>query len=506
MIGKSTALSVPGTFASDAGAVPTAQAARSVLWSAFENGGLALVSFCSLIVYARFVSPAEFGVFSIALAVVELLGLLVSMLFHDALVQKERVSALHFDTAFSFGLLTSLLLLAACALFAPVFAGLVEHADAAPVLACLALVFPFTALSATLVPAQRRKLEFKALALRSLAGRLAGAALGIGLVVLGAGLWGLVAQQLAVALIGSVVLWFKASERPRLRFRASELLELTRFGAFSVGSLLLAFAVKRVFVVLAGVMLGNELAGYLNLGFRAVDVFWAIAATAVTQVALPVLSRLKAQPERLRRTYRAASEAACLLLFPCFAGLALVAPELIELLFGRSWLPSSPYVSVLALLVLLQTLRFLINPALTALGRPHDALWGLAVELVVVGAGMLLFGAPTLAVAVAIWVARELFALPVMLALLRRGAGIGLRAAFAGAVVPSLAVLAMAVLVEGVRRLLPGASGAGERLCLLVPAGALAYLGSVSLFGGKALAKLLAFVAAARSGRAGVEE
>ena len=37
----------------------------------------------------------------------------------------------------------------------------------------------------------------------------------------------------------------------------------------------------------AGVMLGNELAGYLNIGFRAVDVLWAIAATAVGQVALP---------------------------------------------------------------------------------------------------------------------------------------------------------------------------------------------------------------------------
>ena len=143
-----------------------------------ENGGLALVSFASLVVYAQFLGPAEFGLFSIVLALVELLDVLVSMLFHDALVQRPAVTERHFDTAFTASMLLALALLAGCWLLAPAFAHLVHHDQAAGVLTFTALRFPFTALGATIVARQRRELSFRVLALRSLVGRLGGAILG----------------------------------------------------------------------------------------------------------------------------------------------------------------------------------------------------------------------------------------------------------------------------------------------------------------------------------------
>ena len=192
--------------------VDRAGAARSTVWSAVENGGLALVSFGSLVVYAQFLGPAEFGLFSIVLALVELLDVLVSMLFHDALVQKPVVTDRHFDTAFTASMLLGLMLLSACWLLAPAFAGLVHHDQAAAVLGWTALRFPFTALGATIVARQRRDLSFRVLALRSLVGRLGGAVLGIVLVALGAGVWGLVAQQVAIAGAASLVLWVGTHE------------------------------------------------------------------------------------------------------------------------------------------------------------------------------------------------------------------------------------------------------------------------------------------------------
>jgi hypothetical protein len=90
--------------------VDRAGAARSTVWSAVENGGLALVSFASLVVYAQFLGPAEFGLFSIVLALIELLDVLVSMLFHDALVQRPAVTERHFDTAFTASMLLALAL------------------------------------------------------------------------------------------------------------------------------------------------------------------------------------------------------------------------------------------------------------------------------------------------------------------------------------------------------------------------------------------------------------
>ena len=468
----------------------TERAAKSMLWSVVENGGFALLSFIALVVYSRYLDAAAFGLFSIALALVELLGLLVTMLFHDALVQRERVTELHYDTAFTFTLGLSIVLATASALGAPLLAELVGRAEAAPVLQGLSLCFPATALAATLVARQRRELEFRALAVRTLVGRFAGAVIGIGAVLAGAGVWGLVAQQLVVALVGSVVLWFAAPARmrPRLRLGLTELRELSAFGAYAVGSMFLSFAVKRLFVVVAGVLLGAELAGYLNLSFRAVDVLWSIAAVAISQVALPLFSRLQGERERLLVASRRATEFACLALYPPFFGIALVAPELVEVLFGARWLPSAPYVTVLASLVLVRASGLLFGPILTALGRPRDSLIAVCAELGVMLGLLAIFGTPSLPVAAAIWVARELVAVSIWLLFVKR-AGFSLSALLGGAVAPLLASAVMAAVVSAVRLALPADLAPAIRLTLLVVTGALGFLLGARVLGGELLAR-----------------
>jgi O-antigen/teichoic acid export membrane protein len=477
-------------------------AARTAVWSAVENGGLAIVSFASLVVYSRFLSPSDFGLFSIVLSFVELVGVLVTHSFHDALVQKPELTRAHFDAAFTATLVLSLALLAGCVLFAPVFATAVGHPEAGTVLAWTSLWFPCTALSATIVPWQRRKLEVRSLAVRSLVGRLSGAVIGIVLVVLGAGLWGLVAQYVLVALAGSVVLWLLATERPRLRFGARELRSLLGFGALTVGAMLVNIGIGRLFTIVVGISLGTQAAGYLNLAFRAVDVFWNIAASAVSQTAFTVFARLQLDDDRLRRAYASAVEFTSLALYPCFIGIALVAPELVELLFGARWLASVPYVQALGWLIVLRAPRQLGRPLLTAVGRPQDGLAGLVAELILVAALLALTGARSLPWAIAIWVAREVLSFPIVLHLVKRATGIGYVAQIGGARSALVSALFMAATVS-LARVLPVPGGPGIRLALLASAGGAAYAGAAWLVDRRAVVAVWDFVLSAARRRAG---
>ncbi|MET0410784.1 MAG: oligosaccharide flippase family protein [Polyangiaceae bacterium] len=468
-----------------------------MLWGAVENGGLALVSFASLIVYSRFLSPADFGLFSIVLSVIELLGVLVSMLFHDALVQKDEVTSLHFDSAFTFTLGLSLVLFGACMLAQPWFAGLVDSPRAASALAWTALALPATAATATLVPQQRRELAFRPLALRSLVGRLTGAAVGIGLVVLGVGFWALVAQHVLIAFTGSLVLWLTAAARPRLRLGRAELRQLLGYGGYAVGSLFLSFAVKRVFTILVGVSLGSEAAGHMSLEFRAVDVLWAIAAGAMTQVALPVRARLQNDPARLEQAYHSATQLTCLVLYPCFLGLAVVAPEVVELLFGAGWASATPYVSALAVLIVVQVPRVLIGALLGAVGRPRDTLIGVLLDLGLMLGLMLWLGSRSLDWAIGIWMLREVAVAPVMALVLERATGITLVRQLRGVLVPLLASLTMALCVHVLSGALPSAFSAAERLIVLAPFGAAVFLACAWLVDRKTLARGFDFASSA---------
>lgn len=450
--------------------------AKSALWSLLENGGLAAISLATLVVYTQLLSAAEFGLFAVVLSLIEILQLLVTMFFHDALVQRKDVTERHFDTAFSVGLGASLLLMLASCLLAPGFAAAVGAAGSAPVVCAMSLCLPFAAFSATIVARQRRTMAFRTLALRSLLGRLAGALIGVALIVAGAGVWGLIAQQVLMQAVGSAFLWATCRERPRLRFGLNELRELSGFGAYAMGSLLLTFGIKRVFTVAAGVFLGVEAAGYLNLSFRTIDVFWAIAATAATQVALPMLSSLQSDRERLKRAFQRATGVVCLVLYSSFIGVGVIAPELVELMFGAKWLPSAPYVTALSCLVLIQAPRVLVAPLLTALGRPRELALSKAVELGFVVAAVAITRVPTLEYAVGIWIARELLALPLTVRLLRRATGFGFVEQFRASAVPLVAALVMAAAVLLTKQLLAPDLHALARVLLLVPVGALTFV------------------------------
>jgi O-antigen/teichoic acid export membrane protein len=478
-------------------------AAKTALWSAVENGGLAALSFASLIVYSRFLSPSDFGLFSIVLALVELLGVLVTNLFHDALVQKANLTRAHFDTAFTFTLGLSVVLFGACVLFGPQFAHIVKYPEAGKVLGWTALWFPCAALSATIVPWQRRTLDVRALALRSLVGRLSGAVLGIVLVVLGAHFWGLVAQYVLIALAGSLVLWATAAERPRLRFGVREFKSLMGFSAFAAGAMLVNYGIGRVFTIVVGISLGTKLAGYLNLAFRAVDVFWSIVATALSQAAFPVFARLQFDVHRLRRAYTSALEFTCLAIYPCFIGMAVVAPELVELLFGREWLVSMPCIRVLALLIVLRAPRQLGRPLLTAVGRPQDALLALVGELALVAGLLAISGARSIAWAMAIWVAREALSLPLVAYLVKRATGIGYIAQFAGAKVALMSSAFMAAAVSLTRQVLSTFGGPAVRIAIFIPIGAAAYLGAAWLLNRRAVLAVGDFILAATRRRTG---
>ena len=468
--------------------------ANSMVWSLIENGGLSLVSFVSLIVYLRILSIADFGIFSAALALIELLGVVVTMLFHNALVQRQDATDLHFNTAFTATMGLSVIMALGCWAMAPAFAALIHQPSAVRVLEWMSLVFPCSAVSATLVAQQRRQFAFRTLALRSLFGRLIGGGIGIAAAFMGAGLWSLVLQQILIAAIGSSALWIMSDRTPRLQFRYSEFKHLFGFGVLSVSGLFLSISIRRVFTLLATSFLGVEAAGYLNLSFRVVDAFWAIAATAIAQVALPLLAGLQSEPARLKRAYQTSTQFACLAIYPCFVGLASVAPDVIDLLFGHRWQPSSPYVAVLGFLVLLQAPRMTFTPLLTAVGKPRDSLVGLLAELVFMLAAVFLSGVPTLPWAISIWAASECVLVVVSGWVMRRATGYNVFDQFYGVLEPLLASLLMAAVVIETGTALPAEFGPILRLAVLIPVGAAVFTGAIVLLDRKLVKNFLEFV------------
>jgi len=254
---------------------------------------------------------------------------------------------------------------------------------------------------------------------------------------------------------------------------------------------------KRAFIVLCGIMLGTSAAGLLNMSFRVIDTFWSLASSAISQIALPTLSSLSKDEKRFGRAFHTASAFICVVLYFCFVLIGATSTEVVELLFGRQWLPITPYVTILSLQVLIQARRMVFNPVMTSRGRPRDLLVCQIAELCFTLTAIAVTGVPSVSWAIGIWVARECFGVSIQVWLLRRSIEVGIRDVFSGSGVPVLCAIAMYGAVWAARGALPLEWVPAARLALLAPLAALAYFGCAFVLNRRLLVELLGFVQSA---------
>jgi O-antigen/teichoic acid export membrane protein len=468
--------------------------AKALVWTSLESFALSGLSLISLVIFARLLSAEQFGVVAVALAIVQVLAVPVELMFHDALIQRAEVEAVHVDSAFTVSVLLGSALCGACWLLADLAARWMGDPQLADVLRWMSFSLVGSGFGSVLVAVQRRKLQFRSLALRSMIGRAGSALIALTMAFMGAGLWSLVAQQVLLVCLATAMLWLLAEERPRFRFAWQPTRELLRFGLFSTLYQLLVIFTSRIFMVLVGVFLGSESAGLLSIAFRGLDMLRDLLIGAVSQIAMPLFSRLRESGEVLFDAYTRSIQLTTLCAFPVFVGLAVCAEEVVTVAFGPQWLGAAPYFVLIALLCLETFLRMYGATMVQALGRPGMVSLEIAAQAAFVVVGMYLVGRSSAFHALGVWSARLLVSVPIDMWVQRRVTGMGFTQQLRGAGVPTLAALAMGGVVVLVKYQLLASLSPQLRLWPLALVGLLSYAGAVWAIDRSVVLQLSSFV------------
>ncbi|HYE51381.1 MAG TPA: lipopolysaccharide biosynthesis protein [Azospirillaceae bacterium] len=479
------------------------QAARSLGWVVLESGGVSLLSLVTVLVLARLIGPEEFGVAGLALSIVQILYVVAETLFHDAVVQRRDLRGEHIDSAIWCSILVGAVLAAACWFGAPYAEQLFHAPGLAPLLAWMGLSLVFGGATGVMTALLRRDLNFKRVAARSLAGRLLGAAAGLVLALQGFGVWALVAQQLAISFACAAALWISPPYRPRLRIVPKALGELLRFALPAFTAAFLWQTNLRLFILLTGWLLGPAAVGYLSVALKVVDTARQLVSSALQQLSLPLFSRCQDDREALRRGFKAATELTALTTLPLFAGLFVLAEEVVPFVLGAKWMPAVPLIQVLCVISMAQLVRQFGNATLTAVGAPNTLAWQNAIGLVASISLLLAFGDIGVFAATLVWGARFVFVLPWNVWMVKRIAGIGLRDQLGPPFVPILSATIMAVALAGLREAVTPELSPLPALLLLAPAGGLIYLVLVLVFDRPLVGRMAAFAMAAAGRRRG---
>lgn len=310
---------------------------RNLTWIFVEKFGLIALSACSFLVCALFVAPAEWGRGVMVVAIVEFFGMVYGKAIEDPLVRQAQPGAGALRSAFWLGglvsLVTALLLCAGGWWYQPEpwlllllgYGGLklVASVMARPLLALL-----------------RRDKQFKAIAQRTLGGKLAGAAVGIAVAIIFESGAAIVAQAATMDLVALAVL---LRSRPDWLFGALDgraFVALVGEGGPAAIRALYKAAFSRGTPLVLGLAAGPATVGYFAFAQRLLNLPYEAVTSGLTNYALPVIADRLHRGAEVVRFSTMLSQATFAVMLPLFLTAGLVGGPLIPLIFGAQWLPA----------------------------------------------------------------------------------------------------------------------------------------------------------------------
>lgn len=335
-----------------------------------EKWGRRLMSFVVFAIIARLVTPEAFGTVALAMVYITFVELFSRQGIGMAIVQAKDPDKTYIDTAFTINVISGLAVALLSVIFSHQIAQLLGDEKLANVVSALSLAVIINSACVVPIALQTKEFRFKDIAFQSLLGTCAGGIVGIVLALLGFEVWALVLQTLIFALTNAVTVWIATKWKPHLGFSKQHAGQITRFSFKVLAINLMSFLRLRSDQVVVGLLTGPLGLGLYSLGQRLVKTVEAFVSTPAESVAMPSFSKIQGEPERLRNAVGRAVEINALLTMPAFAGTALMAPEIIYVLFGEKWMPAAPACSVIAVTAMINAIFFVIYPALMGQGHP----------------------------------------------------------------------------------------------------------------------------------------
>ncbi|HEY5051682.1 MAG TPA: lipopolysaccharide biosynthesis protein [Acidothermaceae bacterium] len=308
-----------------------------------------VLQFCSLVVLARLLTPADFGIVAMVTAIVGVADIMRDFGLSSAAIQAKFLNNAERTNLFwvnvGIGCAGALVIL----LCTPLISRLYGQHHLAPIIFSLAWILIVSGVNTQFNAELSRSLRFKALAFADIGAQALGIAAAITVAALGGGYWAIVVQQIVVAVMTLTFNMAVCRWRPGLPRRSVSITRFFRFGGGVFGTQLIAYATKNIDNVAVGAYWG---AGPLGLYSRAYQLLMTPLSqinAPLTRVALPVLSRVQEDDVVFARYLKKAQLVGCYLTATVFAMCAALATPLVAVLFGPKWHGVAPIFALLAI-------------------------------------------------------------------------------------------------------------------------------------------------------------
>lgn len=333
----------------------------------------------STLILARLLTPADFGVYALAMSVYVLVELMKAFGFGMALIQKQDATDGHYDTAWTLGILFSVICAVSLFVSAPFAAGVLDEPKLLPVLQFTALLFLVEAAINIGVINFQKHMTFDKYFNMQVTAKVAAFLVTVPMAFLLESYWAMLYGLLAAASARVVLSYTMSSYRPRLRLPYWR--EMLGFSTWLQVNNIIDYVNRHAANFMVSRVSGVSGVGMLSLSKDLGQIIMDVVQP-INQAAYPAYARVNNDVLQVRNIFSNVAGNLLVMGIAMGVGVSSTAHLLVPSMLGSQWLSIVPLVQWFALVSIFELLVFSANRVMIAVGHPHWATLIISLRLV----------------------------------------------------------------------------------------------------------------------------
>lgn len=346
------------------------RAIKSVKWTALAEIASRSIQPIVVLVLARILTPADFGVVGVAMIAIGLAQIFQDFGLGKTLIQRETEVKKSTNIIFWSNIVLAVLLYLILFISAPLLSKFFHDPKVIDVLRVLCLQIVLSSVVSVHQALFQRQFQFKQLFFIRLFSGIVPAIVSIPLALLGYGVWSLVFGTLAGAIVRIILFWRISHWRPQLSYDFQLARQLFSFSIWVTLEAFLGWVIIWGDSIVLGHFLGVKQLGVYRVGITFLMLSFGLFFRPIMPIVYSSFSRLQSNISELKSSFLKITQLIAAVCLPIGFGLTVLAKPIVSVVFGQKWQGIEIVISILAIS---EALSWLVghNPEVyRAIGRP----------------------------------------------------------------------------------------------------------------------------------------
>ncbi len=306
-------------------------------WVTLANIFKQILQVVSLVIFARLLTPDDFGMYAILMIFVGFMAMFTDMGTGAALIHIKKPSDKLLSSVFYFNLFVGLILSLSLVLMSSPIAQFFQTPKIKVLLEIISFTFIIASFGVVQKALYEKNLNFKTITIIEIFASFISVGIGIGAAFYGLGVFSLILQTLSLNILLVTLYWVYSDWRPMFYFSLNDIKYIWQFTKnLSIFNIVNYFA-RNTDNFLIGKFLGSPALGVYSVAYKIMLYPLQNISRTLLRILFPAFAQIQDDNKKFQKAYLRVIFFIALITFPLMAGLIATADVLVPVLFGDKW-------------------------------------------------------------------------------------------------------------------------------------------------------------------------